>query len=182
MKYQSTRGKVSQLTFKQAVMMGLASDGGLLLPESIPDVSQCLPEFKNLTYAQLAYEVMSLYITDIEESELKAIINKSYATFSHPDIVPLRTIGDINILELFHGPTLAFKDVALQFLGNVFEHILKESGSRVNILGATSGDTGSAAIAGVRGKDNIDVYIMFPEGKTSPVSYTHLTLPTTPYV
>jgi threonine synthase len=75
MKYQSTRGKVSQLTFKQAVMMGLASDGGLLLPESIPDVSQCLPEFKNLTYAQLAYEVMSLYITDIEESELKAIIN-----------------------------------------------------------------------------------------------------------
>ena len=175
MKYQSTRGKVSQLTFKQAVMMGLASDGGLLLPESIPDVSQCLPEFKNLTYAQLAYEVMSLYITDIEESELKAIINKSYATFSHPDIVPLRTIGDINILELFHGPTLAFKDVALQFLGNVFEHILKESGSRVNILGATSGDTGSAAIAGVRGKDNIDVYIMFPEGKTSPLQELQMT-------
>ena len=175
MKYQSTRGKVSQLTFKQAVMMGLSSDGGLLLPESIPDVSQCLPEFKNLTYAQLAYEVMSLYITDIEESELKAIINKSYATFSHPDIVPLRTIGDINILELFHGPTLAFKDVALQFLGNVFEHILKESGSRVNILGATSGDTGSAAIAGVRGKDNIDVYIMFPEGKTSPLQELQMT-------
>ena len=175
MKYQSTRGKVSQLTFKQAVMMGLASDGGLLLPESIPDVSQCLPEFKNLNYAELAYEVMSLYITDIEDSELKAIINKSYATFSHPDIVPLRTIGDINILELFHGPTLAFKDVALQFLGNVFEHILKESGSRVNILGATSGDTGSAAIAGVRGKDNIDVYIMFPEGKTSPLQELQMT-------
>ena len=125
MKYQSTRGKVSQLTFKQAVMMGLASDGGLLLPESIPDVSKSLSKFANLSYVELAYEVMSLYITDIEESELKTIIETSYATFSHPDIVPLKTVGDINVLELFHGPTLAFKDVALQFLGNVFEHILK---------------------------------------------------------
>lgn len=175
MKYRSTRGKVSQLTFKQAVMMGLASDGGLLLPESIPDVSESLSSYSKLSYSELAYEVMSLYITDIDEAALKDIINTSYATFAHPDIVPLKTVGEVNILELFHGPTLAFKDVALQFLGNVFEHILKESGNRVNILGATSGDTGSAAIAGVRGKDNIDVYIMFPEGKTSPLQELQMT-------
>ena len=175
MKYQSTRGEVSGLSFKQAVLMGLASDGGLLVPEQIPDVSDRLSDFSELTYNELAFEVMSRFIDDISDDDLKALIERSYGTFDHEKVTPLVTVGDVQILELFHGPTLAFKDVALQFLGNVFELILKESGSRVKILGATSGDTGSAAIAGIRGKANIDIFIMFPEGKTSPLQERQMT-------
>jgi threonine synthase len=175
MKYQSTRGEVSGLSFKQAVLMGLASDGGLLVPEHIPDVSNLLSEFKGLSYNELAFEVMSRFIDDISDEDLKALIERSYGTFDHEQVTPLVTVGECKVLELFHGPTLAFKDVALQFLGNVFELILKENGSRVKILGATSGDTGSAAIAGIRGKENIDIFIMFPEGKTSPLQERQMT-------
>lgn len=175
MRYQSTRGGVKGLTFKQAVIMGLADDGGLLVPESIPDVSADLRDWSELSWTELAQQVMQRYVDDISEVELRALIERSYAGFDHPEITPVVRVNDYHVLELFHGPTLAFKDVALQFLGNVFEHILQESGEVLNILGATSGDTGSAAIAGVRGKDNIDIYIMFPEGKTSPIQERQMT-------
>lgn len=169
MKYKSTRGGVTNLSFTEAVMMGLAADGGLLVPHHIPDLSNQLSHWKDLSYPQLAYEIMSRFIDDINELELRAIIDKSYSTFDHPLVTPLIPVGDDHVLELFHGPTLAFKDVALQFLGNVFDHILKDRGDHLNILGATSGDTGSAAISGVKGRTNIDIYIMYPEGKTSAV-------------
>ncbi len=155
--------------------MGLAPDGGLLLPEQIPDVAEELVQWQNLGYAELAYEVMSYYIDDIDPETLREIIERSYATFDHELVTPVRNVGDVHILELFHGPTLAFKDVALQFLGNIFEHILTERQTTVNILGATSGDTGSAAIAGIRGKSNINIYIMFPEGKTSTIQEQQMT-------
>ena len=175
MKYESTRGKVKGLSFKDTVIMGLASDGGLLLPESIPEVSKRLASWRTHSYEDLAFEIMSLYIDDIEDDDLKEIINRSYATFDDPKVTPVRRLGDTYLLELFHGPTLAFKDVALQFLGNIFEHVLIERRMTVNILGATSGDTGSAAISGIRGKENINIFIMFPEGKTSPVQERQMT-------
>lgn len=175
MKYESTRGNVKGLSFKDAVIMGLASDGGLLLPESIPDVSSKLGKWREHSYEALAFEIMSLYIDDIEGESLKEIINRSYATFDDAKVTPVRRLGETYLLELFHGPTLAFKDVALQFLGNIFEHILIERDATVNILGATSGDTGSAAISGIRGKENINIYIMFPEGKTSPIQERQMT-------
>jgi threonine synthase len=175
MKYRSTRGGVSGIAFKDAVIMGLADDGGLLVPESIPDVSATLAAWSGLGYTELAYEVISRFVDDIDERDLRTLIDKSYATFDTKEVTPCVPIGDIHVLELFHGPTLAFKDVALQLLGNVFEFVLNERGSEVNILGATSGDTGSAAIAGVRGKDSIQIYIMFPEGKTSRIQELQMT-------
>lgn len=175
MKYKSTRGGVSDISFKDAVMMGLASDGGLLVPTEIPDISSRLPSLAGLSYQELASEIMSLFISDIPRADLESLVERSYQSFTDDKVTPLVQIGDLHILELFHGPTLAFKDVALQFLGNVFELILQERQSRVSILGATSGDTGSAAIAGIRGKDNIDIFIMFPEGKTSPLQERQMT-------
>lgn len=175
MKYQSTRGGVAGLSFKDAVIMGLASDGGLLVPETIPDVTPQLDAMAGLSYPELAAKLLSFYIDDISDADLKDLVARSYASFDHELVTPLVKVGDIHVLELFHGPTLAFKDVALQFLGNVFELILKERDSSVKILGATSGDTGSAAIAGIRGKDNIDIFIMFPEGKTSPLQERQMT-------
>ena len=175
MRYVSTRGGVKGLSFCDAVMMGLADDGGLLVPETIPDVSEDLPQLAGKNYVDLAAYVMGHFIDDIPETELRSIIERSYDTFDDPAVTPLVKVGDIHVLELFHGPTLAFKDVALQFLGNVFEHVLKKRGGRLNILGATSGDTGSAAIAGVRGKQNINIFIMFPEGRTSELQEKQMT-------
>lgn len=175
MKYRSTRGGVSGLTFKEAVMMGLASDGGLLVPHWLPDLSDQMLSWKDLTYAELAFEIMSRFIDDIEDEDLRSILNKSYATFDVTSVTPLVPVADFFVLELFHGPTLAFKDIALQFLGNIFDHILDERGDKLNILGATSGDTGSAAISGTRGRENIDIYIMFPEGRTSEIQERQMT-------
>lgn len=176
MKYLSTRGTVKNLTFKQAVMMGLAEDGGLLLPESIPQLTPGdLDMLSKLAYPELAFQVMSHFINDIPAADLKTLIDRSYATFTHPEITPVVHKDGLYILELFHGPTLAFKDVALQFLGNLFEYLLAESGERMNILGATSGDTGSAAIYGVRGKRNINIFILHPQGKVSQVQELQMT-------
>ena len=175
MRYVSTRGGVQGLSFCDAVMMGLADDGGLLVPETIPDVSQDLPQLAGKSYVDLAAYVMGHFIDDIPSAELRSIIERSYETFDDPAVTPLVQVGDIHVLELFHGPTLAFKDVALQFLGNVFEYVLTKRGGRLNILGATSGDTGSAAIAGVRGKQNINIFIMFPEGRTSALQEKQMT-------
>ncbi len=176
MKYCSTRGQVKGLSFTQAIMMGLADDGGLLLPESIPAVSEGeMAEWESLPYPELAFKVISKFATDIPPQDLKDIINRSYQTFNHSDITPVVKQDDIYILELFHGPTLAFKDVALQFLGNLFEYALTKSGQHMNIIGATSGDTGSAAIYGVRGKENIKIFILHPKGKVSPVQELQMT-------
>ena len=118
---------------------------------------------------------MSLFIDDIEPDALAQLVRQSYEAFEHPEVTPVHSDGSLHVLELFHGPTLAFKDVALQFLGNVFDHVLEPRGAHLNILGATSGDTGSAAIAGVRGRSNIDIFVMFPNGRTSPLQERQMT-------
>ena len=175
MRYISTRGQMEPLGFQDAVMTGLAPDGGLLLPEALPDIGNRLAEWAKLSYTELAFEVIRLFATDIPEADLKTLITDSYAAFDHPEVAPSVEVGDFRILELFHGPTLAFKDVALQFLGNLFAYILEKRGGRLNILGATSGDTGSAAIHGVRGKPNINIFIMHPAGRTSPLQEKQMT-------
>jgi threonine synthase len=157
-------------------MMGLATDGGLLLPEVLPRVTpEILERWRPCSFQQLAAEIFRLFITDIPGSRIDTLIHSSYRNFSHPDITPIVKKGDLFILELFHGPTLAFKDVALQFLGNVFEYILEQTGSRMNIIGATSGDTGSAAIYGVRGKERINIFILHPHKRVSPVQELQMT-------
>jgi threonine synthase len=176
MQYLSTRGGISSIPFIEAVMMGLAEDGGLLLPRTIPRIgSETLNSWQKLSYAELAFEVMSRFVDDIPSSDLKRIINQSYASFDTEDVTPLVHKGDLHILELFHGPTLAFKDVALQFLGNLFEYLLAKNQSVLNILGATSGDTGSAAIYGVRGKDRINIFILHPHQRVSVVQEKQMT-------
>ncbi len=175
MKYISTRGQMKPIEFQDAVMTGLAPDGGLLLPESLPDVGNKLEEWAELSYQELAFEIISLFATDIPPADLAELITDSYATFESAEVAPSVSVGDFQILELFHGPTLAFKDVALQFLGNLFEYILEQRGGKLNILGATSGDTGSAAIHGVRGKPNINIFIMHPAGRTSPLQEKQMT-------
>jgi threonine synthase len=174
MKYESTRGGVAPIDFQQAVMMGLAEDGGLIIPESIPDVRSRLDEWRDLPYVDLACEVIGLYATDIPADDLRGMIERAYEAFPE-NVAPVREVGELHVLELFHGPTLAFKDVALQLLGYLFEYILARRGGRLNILGATSGDTGSAAIAGVRGREGIDIFVMHPEGRTSPIQERQMT-------
>ena len=175
MEYISTRGKMKPIGFQEAVLMGLASDGGLVLPTHLPDVSADFETWKALSYPELAFEVISLFATDIPEEHLCRLIEESYATFTHAEATPSVSVGDVHILELFHGPTLAFKDVALQLLGNLFSYILEQQGGVLNILGATSGDTGSAAIEGVRGKSNINIFMMYPAGRTSPIQEKQMT-------
>lgn len=175
MKYISTRGRMAPVEFQDAVMTGLAPDGGLLLPESLPNVESKLEEWAQLSYQELAFEIISLFATDIPPADLAELITDSYTTFDAAEVAPSVEVGDVHILELFHGPTLAFKDVALQFLGNLFGYILEQRGGKLNILGATSGDTGSAAIHGVRGKPNINIFIMHPAGRTSPLQEKQMT-------
>ena len=178
MKYISTRGNVSGVGFIDAVLMGLANDGGLLVPEKIPQISaEKLQSMSKLTYQELAYEVISYYVgEEIPENELKELIEKSYATFRNPEVTPLQKLKDnMYVLELFHGPTFAFKDVALQFLGNLYSYIAKKTGETINILGATSGDTGASAIEGVRGKEGIRICILHPHGRVSKVQELQMT-------
>lgn len=176
MQYLSTRGGISPISFTQAVMMGLAEDGGLLLPRTIPRIGlETLNSWQELSYSELAFEIMSRFIDDIPGSDLREIINNSYASFASDEVTPLVHHGDVHILELFHGPTLAFKDVALQFLGNLFEYLLKKDESVLNIIGATSGDTGSAAIYGVRGKERINIFILHPHQRVSEVQERQMT-------
>ena len=175
MKYKSTRGQVSGLGFSDALLIGLASDNGLLVPETIPDVRSRLGAWQSLSFVELAQEIMPLFIDDIETETLKRLVAESYASFDHDEVVGLQQLDELTVLELFHGPTLAFKDVALQLLGKLFEHVLGERGQRLNILGATSGDTGSAAIEGVRGQRNVDIFIMYPKGRVSPLQELQMT-------
>ncbi len=174
--YVSTRGGIAPLGFRDAVMMGLADDGGLLLPAAIPDMRAELDAWRHLPYPVLAGEVMRPFVgPDLTAADMQELVRRSYATFSRPEIVPVVPVGPVFIAELFHGPTLAFKDIALQFLGNLFEHFLKQRGETLNLLGATSGDTGSAAIYGVRGKAGIQVFIMHPQGRVSPTQERQMT-------
>ncbi len=177
MRYISTRGGVEPISFSQAVMMGLATDGGLLLPEKIPTIdAETLKKWGQLSFQELAVEVMLPFVgEDMTRDELTELVDKSYASFTHKEITPVVGIGDMHILELFHGPTAAFKDVALQFLGNLFEFLLEKSDGHLNILGATSGDTGSAAIYGVRGQKRIDIFILHPHQKVSPIQERQMT-------
>jgi len=177
MRYLSTRGGVEPVGFSEAVMMGLGTDGGLLLPESVPRVGpDLLRDSPRLSFQDLALEIMAPFVGDaIPREDLADLILCSYATFSHPQVTPLVRVGAQPILELFHGPTAAFKDVALQFLGNLFEYLLERDGGRLTILGATSGDTGSAAIAGVRGKERIQIFILHPAGRVSPIQERQMT-------
>ena len=174
------------MPFREAVMTGLAPDGGLLLPESVPDLRRRLDEWRGLEFRELAVELFGEFIDDIPRDVLERIVEKAFTSFRHEDVVPAVQVGDLHVLELFHGPTLAFKDVAMQVLGGMFEHILGSRlgsqqgsrGGRLNILCATSGDTGSAAIAGVRGRANIGVFVLYPDGRTSPLQERQMT--TTP--
>lgn len=175
--YISTRGGEEPIGFCDAVMTGLAADGGLLLPEKIPDVRGKLNRWQGLPYPRLAAEVMACFIGkgDLPRATLDKLVQRSYKAFTHPDVAPVVPVGELHVMELFHGPTLAFKDIALQFLGHLFEHILEERRTHLNILGATSGDTGSAAIAGVRGKPSIEIFIMHPRGRVSPIQERQMT-------
>ncbi|MFZ4397082.1 MAG: threonine synthase [Kiritimatiellia bacterium] len=175
MHYLSTRGGDDPLLFRATVLTGLARDGGLFLPSDIPDVRDRLTAWARLSYADLAYEIMRLYADDIPAPALRAMVDRSYAVFRHPEVTPVVAVGNVHVLELFHGPTLAFKDVALQFLGNLFEYMLAETSGELNIVAATSGDTGSAAIHGVRGRDRMRIFVLHPQGRVSPVQERQMT-------
>ncbi|QGA22022.1 hypothetical protein EYB26_009736 [Talaromyces marneffei] len=188
-RYLSTRGSSYGLSFEEVVLKGLASDGGLFIPEQIPELpAGWETEWRDLSFEDLAFKIFSLYIStsEIPSDDLKDIIRRSYSTFRHEQRTPLVELSKdkkLHLLELFHGPTFAFKDVALQFLGNMFEYFLvrknngKEGKDRhhLTVIGATSGDTGSAAIYGLRGKKDVSVFILFPKGKVSPIQQAQMT-------
>ena len=178
MKYISTRGEAPELSFDDVVLTGLARDGGLYVPKVWPTISPDeMASWKNLSYAELATKVMAPFVEgSISEQELAELAQKAYANFDHADVAPLVKLNDDEyVLELFHGPTLAFKDYALQFLGHLFDHILKKRGASITIAGATSGDTGSAAIEACRDREAIEIFILHPEGKVSEVQRRQMT-------
>ena len=164
MRYVSTRGAAPILSFEEAMLTGLARDGGLYLPEDIPSLSAAeIAAMAGQSYEDIAFAVMRPFVGDtFSDVEFKEIIARAYAGFGHVSRAPLVQIGDNHfLLELFHGPTLAFKDFAMQLIGQLFQTALARRGERVTIVGATSGDTGSAAIEAFKGLDNVDVFIMY---------------------
>ena len=185
MQYISTRGQDS-CGFEDMLLAGLARDGGLYLPAEWPQLSAVEWEaLAQKSYMEIATQIMSLFVGDagISRDKMQAMVEQSYANFSHPDIAPLIELDDnIHLMELFHGPTLAFKDYAMQFLARVFDEVLQKRGKRAVILGATSGDTGSAALEAFQGRDFADVFILFPKGRVSPVQQKQMTSITAPGV
>lgn len=179
MKYISTRGKAPKLAFDDVLLTGLARDGGLYLPETWPVFSKDdIAAMKGMTYAQVAVKVMTPFVEGaIGVEDLTRIVEDTYAAFDGDDPAPLVKLSDNNeyVLELFHGPTLAFKDYALQFLGRMFDHVLEKRGATLTIAGATSGDTGSAAIEACRDRHNIEIFILHPEGRVSEVQRRQMT-------
>ncbi len=171
--YLSTRGTAPRQSFSEAVLTGLAPDGGLLVPETIPDIAADSRHWQSMSYRELAMAVMRPF-TDLPARDLDDIVTASLGKFTHSDITPLRSFNDLHILELFHGPTLAFKDLALQFLGNLFAYLL-DGRREINLLAATSGDTGSAAIAGVRGQPGIRIFVLYPAGRISALQERQMT-------
>ena len=181
MRYVSTRGRAAELSFTEALLAGLATDGGLYVPAEWP----CLPERSDgMSYARRAAQVMQTFVGDeIAPDALASLCADAYAAFDHPAVAPIVQIGDEHFVEeLFHGPTLAFKDVALQLVGRLFEHVLALQDRRVTIVGATSGDTGSAAIDGVRHCAHADIVILYPDGRTSDVQRRQMTTVDSPNV
>ena len=178
MKYISTRGQAPVLSFEDAILAGLATDGGLYVPETLPQFSQEeIASWAGLSYQELAFKVMAPFVDgEIPDDDLRELIANTYSTFRHDAIAPLvQTAHNEFILELFQGPTLAFKDFALQFLGNLLDYVLKKRDQRVVIMGATSGDTGSAAIEGCRHSDNVDIFILHPHNRVSEVQRRQMT-------
>ena len=171
MKYISTRDNNLEFSFEEVFLKGLADDGGLFIPVNIqPFSKEELDRFKKLDYTDLATEIIHPFLGSfITKESLKSLINKSYSTFREKDVVKLRKVGDLEILELFHGPTLAFKDVAMQFIGNLYEHYLEKNNSEINIVVATSGDTGAAAIDAIKNKKNLNIFVLHPNNKISSV-------------
>jgi len=177
-KYVSTRGNAPVLAFDDVVLAGLARDGGLYLPESWPRLPEADLRFlKDLDYPALAARIIAPFATPvINEADLHAIAVDAYKNFDDPEVAPLKSLGcDTWLLELFHGPTLAFKDFALQVLSRLFDLILKRRGERITIVGATSGDTGSAAIEACRDRDSIEIFILHPKGRVSDVQRRQMT-------
>jgi threonine synthase len=185
MRYVSTRGKAPDLGFDEVLLTGLARDGGLYVPAEWPRFG--VEEWKalrGLSYVELATRIMLPFVGDaLSEEELADLCSDAYADFDHDAVAPLKQL-DANswLMELFHGPTLAFKDYALQLVGRLFDHVLRERGERLTIVGATSGDTGSAAIEACRDRDAIDIYILHPKGRTSEVQRRQMTTVDAPNV
>ncbi|MDO9125708.1 MAG: threonine synthase [Parvibaculum sp.] len=178
MKYVSTRGVAPELEFEDALLAGLARDGGLYVPVEWPQLSERkIRALAGLPYEEVAFRIMRPFIGDaIGDDDLQRMIGEAYASFRHKAIVPLRQLGSNDwLLELFHGPTLAFKDVAMQILARLFDHVLAAKGRRVTVVGATSGDTGSAAIEAFKGRDTTDIFILHPKGRVSEVQRRQMT-------
>jgi Threonine synthase len=156
MRYVSTRDNSKEYSFEDVFIKGLADDGGLYVPTSLKKFSPDeLSELKNLNYNDLSTEIINQFSSDfIPKDDLSSLINKSYSTFREKDVVKISNVGDLKLLELFHGPTLAFKDIAMQFIGNLYEYYLSKNHKKINIVVATSGDTGAAAIDAIKGKSN----------------------------
>ena len=178
MNYISTRGQDGPLGYEQALLSGLARDGGLYLPTGYPKfTADEIRDMAGLSYAALAGRIMARFTDgEIDEAELTAMAGDAYAGFTDPEIAPLRPLNErIHVMELFHGPTIAFKDYAMQFLSRAFDRALRSAGRQAVILGATSGDTGSAALEAFKGREAVDIFILFPEGRVSPVQQRQMT-------
>ena len=178
MQYISTRGEAPKLGFDDVLLAGLANDGGLYVPESWPQVdAETMRSWRGLSYPELAVEVMLPFVEkSIPREDFATLVQRAYATFQHSAVTPVKQLDtNVYLLELFHGPTLAFKDCALQLLGHLFDYVLERRNERVTIVGATSGDTGSAAIEAIKGRKRADIFILFPEGRVSPVQQRQMT-------
>jgi len=171
MRYVSTRDNSKEYSFEDVFVKGLADDGGLYVPKSLKKYSSKeLLELKNLNYNELSTEIINLFSSDfISKEELSSLIKKSYSTFREKEVIRLSNVGEIKLLELFHGPTLAFKDVAMQFIGNLYEYYLSKNDKKINIVVATSGDTGAAAIDAIKGKSNLNIFVLHPNNRISSV-------------
>ena len=171
MRYVSTRDNSKEYSFEDVFIKGLADDGGLYVPTSLKKFSSDeLSELKNLNYNDLSTEIINQFSSDfISKDDLSSLIKKSYSTFREKEVVKISNIGDLKLLELFHGPTLAFKDVAMQFIGNLYEYYLSKNDKKINIVVATSGDTGAAAIDAIKGKSNLNIFVLHPNNRISPV-------------
>jgi len=171
MKYISTRNSSKDYNFEEIFIKGLADDGGLFVPKLLKKYTNTeLLLLKSLTYNELSVEIINQFSSDfISKTELSSLINKSYSTFRKKEVVKISNIGELKLLELFHGPTLAFKDVAMQFIGNLYEYYLNKNDKKINIVVATSGDTGAAAIDAIKGKSNLNIFVLHPNNKISSV-------------
>ena len=171
MRYVSTRNKSKEYSFENVFIKGLADDGGLYVPKSLKSFSISeLQKLKSLSYNDLSTEIINLFSSDfISKDQLSSLINKSYSTFREKEVVKISSMGELKLLELFHGPTLAFKDIAMQFIGNLYEYYLDKNDKKINIVVATSGDTGAAAIDAIKGKSNLNIFVLHPNNRISSV-------------